>query len=161
MRENLPVTSNEYILNSGMKIVSTADLQGDIVYANPYLIDVSGYSREELTGAPHSLLRHPDTPSAVFIHMWRCLHAGQAWSGMLKNRRKTGEFYWVLANITPLVEGGKVVGYMSVRTRPSRDQVAEAERAYQAMRDEAAAVSALHSRATSGKRGGRQRATAV
>ena len=154
MRQNLPVSPNEYILNSGMPIVSTTDLHGEIIYANPYFIEVSGYSREELLGSPHNIERHPDMPAAVFAAMWASIQAGQPWSGMLKNRRKSGDCYWVLANVTPLIELGKPVGYMSVRTRPSREQVAAAERAYNALRaEEAAATPALQGHRTAPRRG--------
>lgn len=130
MRLNMPVTQNEYVLQAGMSIVSTTDLFGNINYANPYFIEVSGFSREELLGAPQSIVRHPDMPAQAFADLWHTIQAGQPWSGMLKNRCKNGDFYWVLANVTPVIEQGRVVGYMSVRTKPSREQIALADQQY-------------------------------
>lgn len=130
MRLNMPVTHNEYVLNEGMTIVSTTDLQGNINYANPYFIEVSGFSREELIGAPQNILRHPDMPAEAFADMWATIKAGRPWSGMVKNRCKNGDYYWVLANVTPVVENGRPIGYMSVRTKPGREQIRQADELY-------------------------------
>ena len=131
MRNNTPVTQNEYVLNDGMTIVSTTDLQGNINYANQYFIEVSGFEEHELLGAPQNILRHPDMPVEAFADLWATIAAGMPWTGMVKNRCKNGDFYWVLANITPVIEQGRPIGYMSVRTKPSREQVAEATQLYQ------------------------------
>ncbi|MFA6267192.1 MAG: PAS domain-containing protein [Pseudolabrys sp.] len=130
MRLNTPVSKNEHPLADGKTIVSTTDLQGRITYANPYFIEVSGYTREELIGAPHNVLRHPDMPAAAFGDLWATVKTGKPWTGMVKNRCKNGDYYWVLANVTPVVENGKPVGYLSVRTKPSREQVAGADALY-------------------------------
>ncbi len=135
MRTNLPVTNVEYELSEFETIVSTTDLQGNITYANPYFILVSGFTEEELIGAPQNILRHPDMPAAAFLDMWRSIKNGQSWSGMIKNRCKNGDFYWVLANVSPVIEDGHAVGYMSVRTKPSRSQVNDAQQAYQQLRE--------------------------
>ena len=135
MRLNMPVTQKEYILNEGMTIVSTTDLQGNINYANQYFIEVSGFSESELLGAPQNILRHPDMPAEAFADLWRTIQSGMPWTGMVKNRCKNGDYYWVLANITPVIENGRPVGYMSVRTKPTRDQVAEAAALYQGFKD--------------------------
>ncbi|WP_176460949.1 PAS domain-containing methyl-accepting chemotaxis protein [Janthinobacterium sp. PC23-8] len=135
MRLNMPVTQQEYILNEGMTIVSTTDLQGNINYANQYFIEVSGFSESELLGAPQNILRHPDMPAEAFADLWRTIQSGMPWTGMVKNRCKNGDYYWVLANITPVIENGRPVGYMSVRTKPTREQVAEAAAAYQGFKD--------------------------
>ncbi|GGY51411.1 methyl-accepting chemotaxis protein [Pseudoduganella albidiflava] len=135
MRTNLPVTGHEVLLEEGKTIVSTTDLQGNITYANPYFISISGFTEAELIGAPQNILRHPDMPAEAFADMWRAIRRGYPWTGMVKNRCKSGDFYWVLANVTPVIENGKPVGYMSVRTRPSRDMVAEASKAYAAFKD--------------------------
>ena len=135
MRLNMPVTQNEYILNDGMTIVSTTDLQGNINYANQYFIEVSGFSENELLGAPQNILRHPDMPAEAFADLWNTIQSGMPWTGMVKNRCKNGDYYWVLANITPVIENGRPVGYMSVRTKPTREQVAEAAAVYQAFKD--------------------------
>ena len=130
MRKNLPVTDIQYHMEDGKPIVSTTDLKGKITYVNPYFIEVSGFSKEELIGAPHNLVRHPDMPPEAFEDLWKSIKAGQPWTGMVKNRRKNGDFYWVVANVTPVMENGRASGYMSVRTRPSRAQVEAAERTY-------------------------------
>ena len=135
MRLNTPVTQKEYILNDGMTIVSTTDLQGNINYANQYFIEVSGFSENELLGAPQNILRHPDMPAEAFADLWNTIQSGMPWTGMVKNRCKNGDFYWVLANITPVIENGRPVGYMSVRTKPTREQVAEASALYQGFKD--------------------------
>lgn len=138
MRQNLPVTNTEFQFPDGVTLVSTTDLKSHITYCNPAFIAVSGYSREELIGQPHNLVRHPDMPPEAFRDMWATLQSGSPWSAMVKNRRKTGEHYWVMANATPVLENGQPVGYMSVRTKPTREQVAQAEALYARMRSESA-----------------------
>jgi aerotaxis receptor len=130
MRLNTPVTANEVLLAEGKTIVSTTDLQGNIRYANPYFVQISGFSEEELRGAPQNIVRHPDMPVEAFADMWRSIRAGLPWSGMVKNRCKNGDHYWVYANVTPVIEDGRPAGFMSVRTRPTREQVREAAALY-------------------------------
>ena len=134
MRTNLPITQTEYVLADGETIVSRTDLKGKITYVNRDFIIASGFTEPELIGQPHNILRHPDMPPEAFEDMWATLKAGLPWSGMVKNRRKNGDFYWVVANATPVKEGDTVVGYMSVRTRPTREQVDGAEALYRRMR---------------------------
>jgi aerotaxis receptor len=130
MRINTPVTQNEYVMEDGRTIVSSTDLKGKINYANPYFIEVSGFAEEELLGAPQNIVRHPDMPAEAFADLWDTIRSGTPWTGMVKNRCKNGDFYWVLANVTPIIENGKPVGYLSVRTKPSRVQVREADALY-------------------------------
>src|SRR5450830_1949555 len=104
MRVNTPITQNEYVLNEGMTIVSTTDLKGNINYANQYFIEVSGFSEMELLGAPQNILRHPDMPTEAFADLWHTIQSGRPWSGLVKNRNKGGDFYWVLANVTPVYD---------------------------------------------------------
>jgi len=130
MRMNLPVTNVEYPLQDGKSIVSKTDLKGNITYVNPYFVEVSGFHEEELMGAPQNIVRHPDMPAQAFADMWKTVKKGIPWTGLVKNRRKTGDHYWVLANITPVREKGQVIGYMSVRTKPSRQDVTAAEKLY-------------------------------
>lgn len=137
MRTNLPITQREYAFPAGQALVSTTDLQGRILYCNPAFIEVSGYIREELLGQPHNMIRHPDMPGEAFRDMWQTIESGQPWSGLVKNRRKNGDHYWVMANVTPLLDGDRPVGYMSVRTLPDRQQVSEAETVYARMREAA------------------------
>ncbi len=134
MRSNLPVTGIEYLLKEGQSIVSKTDTKGRITYVNPSFIEVSGFSEEELIGKAHNLVRHPDMPPEAFADLWATLQAGEPWTGMVKNRRKNGDFYWVVANVVPVQEAGRVTGYMSVRTAPSRAQVAAAGELYRTFR---------------------------
>ncbi|WP_348700389.1 methyl-accepting chemotaxis protein [Duganella fentianensis] len=135
MRINHPVTQHEYVMEDGKTIVSSTDLRGNINYANQYFIQVSGYTEQELMGAPQNILRHPDMPPEAFADMWQTIQSGTPWTGLVKNRRKNGDFYWVLANVTPVIENGKPVGYLSVRTKPEREQVAAAEKLYREIRE--------------------------
>ena len=130
-----PVTQNEYVVRDGALIVSATDADGRIVLVSPEFIQVSGYSAEELMGNNHGILRHPDTPSVVYEDLWKTLRAGQPWSGLMKNRRKNGDYYWDIANATPLREGGAISGYMTVRTKPSAHQIREAEQLYRKLAD--------------------------
>ncbi|MDZ4282473.1 MAG: methyl-accepting chemotaxis protein [Hydrogenophaga sp.] len=139
MRTNLPVTHQEFVIPEGVTLVSTTDLQSRITYCNPAFVAVSGFEREELIGQHHNLVRHPDMPTEAFRDMWATLASGSPWSALVKNRRKNGDHYWVVANATPVMENGQAVGYMSVRTRPTREQVKDAEELYARMRSEAAA----------------------
>ena len=130
MRVNRPVTNVEYVVSDTKTIISTTDLQGNITYASPYFIEASGFSEAELIGEPQNILRHPDMPAAAFRDMWATIKAGSPWTGMVKNRRKNGDYYWVLANVTPVVQSGKPVGYMSVRIKPTRQQINAAAELY-------------------------------
>ncbi|WP_144774643.1 PAS domain-containing protein, partial [Luteimonas sp. J16] len=134
MRKNLPVTGKELVLEGDDLLVSRTDLRGVIVYTNPEFVQVSGYSEAELVGQPHNIVRHPDMPPEAFADLWRTLKASRPWVGMVKNRRKNGDHYWVLAQVTPYHESGEHVGYMSVRRRASREAIEAAERQYAQMR---------------------------
>ena len=135
MRSNLPVTQQEYVLRGGMTIVSKTDLKGRITYINDDFIEASGFTVDELIGQPHNIVRHPDMPEEAFEDLWATLKAGRPWTGLVKNRCKNGDHYWVVANATPIREGGSVSGYMSVRTRPTRAQVDAADELYRRFRE--------------------------
>lgn len=130
MRQNLPVTQNEYLIRDGAAIISRTDLKGRITECNAEFVEASGFEREELIGQPHNLVRHPDMPAEAFRDMWQTLKEGRPWMGIVKNRRKNGDHYWVRATATPLQDGS---GYMSVRVKPSREEVAAAEALYKRM----------------------------
>ncbi|HEY0939817.1 MAG TPA: methyl-accepting chemotaxis protein [Steroidobacter sp.] len=134
MRDNGPVTNEEYILPPGEVIITRTDTRGCIVYANQAFLDSSQFSLEECLGQPQNIVRHPDMPPAAFEDLWRTIRAGKAWTALVKNRRKYGGFYWVRANVTPMLEGGRIVGYMSVRVKPSTQEIAEAAALYNNMR---------------------------
>lgn len=130
MRLNMPVSQNEHPISDTESIVSTTDLQGNITYANPYFIEVSGFTTDELIGAPQNIVRHPDMPVEAFADLWSTVKSGLPWTGIVKNRCKNGDYYWVCANVTPVIEDGKPVGYMSVRTKPSPQQISDAKKLY-------------------------------
>jgi aerotaxis receptor len=134
MRNNQPVTGHEYEFPSSHMLVSATDLTGRIQYCNPAFIAVSGFTRDELIGQPHNLIRHPDMPREAFADMWATIRDGRPWTALVKNRRKNGDHYWVHANVTPVVEKGAVVGYLSVRVKPERNAVRAAEALYARMR---------------------------
>ncbi|QRR35178.1 PAS domain S-box protein [Hydrogenophaga sp. YM1] len=139
MRVNLPVSQREYPLAERMTLLSTTDTDSRITYVNEAFVTVSGFTRDELLGQPHNLVRHPDMPVQAFEDMWRTLRRGQAWSALVKNRRKDGDHYWVRANVTPLHRDGRLSGYLSVRTTPSRAEIDEAEHWYARFREGRAA----------------------
>jgi aerotaxis receptor len=114
--------------------MSTTDLKGRITHCNAAFEQASGFAREELLGQPHNVIRHPDVPAMAFADMWRTIQSGQPWSMLVKNRRKNGDHYWVRANVTPLLDEGRAVGYLSVRTVPERAEVAQAEALYARLR---------------------------
>jgi PAS domain S-box-containing protein len=135
MRQNLPVTGNEYALKDGIQIVSATDTKGLITFCNPDFIEASGYSEAELMGAPHNILRHPDMPAVAFKDLWDTVAAGHPWSGLVKNRRKNGDHYWVRAYASPIKTDGQITGYLSIRAKPGREEIAGAEALYKEIRE--------------------------
>jgi aerotaxis receptor len=135
MRNNQPVTQQEYDYPASQMLVSATDLKGRIQYCNPTFIAVSGYTREELIGKAHNIIRHPDMPPEAFADLWKTIGEGRPWTALVKNRRKNGDHYWVRANVTPIEERGAVVGYLSVRVKPSREEIRGAEALYAQMRE--------------------------
>jgi aerotaxis receptor len=119
VRTNLPVTGTEYVMKEGQSIVSPTP-RGRITYVNPSFGEVSGFCAAELVGKAHKLVRHPDMPPQAFADLWLTLQSGLPWTGLVKNSGKNGDFYWVVANVVPIKEQGATVGYMSVRTAPTR-----------------------------------------
>jgi aerotaxis receptor len=131
MRINLPVTQHEYEFDAHDVLVSTTDPQGKMTHCNEAFFKVSGFSYDELMGQPHNLIRHPDMPPEAFKDLWATVGRGRPWSGMVKNRRKNGDHYWVEAHVTPIMENGKPRAYMSVRVKPTREQIRQAEALYE------------------------------
>ncbi|MCZ8113705.1 PAS domain-containing methyl-accepting chemotaxis protein [Silanimonas sp.] len=131
-----PVTGVEAEFRDGETIVSSTDPQGRITYVNGYFMEISGYAEAELLGQPHRIIRHPDMPAAAFADMWATLKKGRPWIGLVKNRCKNGDHYWVEANVAPIyAASGELEGYVSVRRKPSRARVDEAERLYREIRE--------------------------
>jgi aerotaxis receptor len=130
MRMNGPVTQAEYVLSDDEVIITHTDPSGRITYANPAFVKASQLALDECLGEPQNIVRHPDMPREVFADMWATIQAGKSWTGIVKNRRKDGGFYWVRANITPITQGDRKLGYMSVRVKPTRQEIELAERVY-------------------------------
>lgn len=122
MRINQPVTQQERTFSPDVKLISTTDLRGIIQHCNDDFVKISGFTRDELIGQPHNIVRHPDMPPLAYKIMWEHLKAGRPWMGLVKNRSKNGDYYWVDAYVTPVTEHGKVIGYESVRSCPSRQK---------------------------------------
>lgn len=137
MRKNLPVTQNVYRFPPDQTLISITDLKGRITYCNTNFVSVSGFTREELLGQPHNILRHPDMPSEAFRDMWATIQDSLPWTGLIKNRRKNGDYYWVRANATPVRDGDEIVGFLSVRTHVPEDEIDAIETLYARMRTEA------------------------
>ncbi len=130
MKVNMPVTNNEIEMQDDEMLVSKTDLKGIITYCNQKFIDISGYNEQELYGNNHNMVRHPDMPAAAFQDLWGTVKSDKAWTGIVKNRCKNGNFYWVKANVTPIRENGRTVEYMSVRSKPTAKEITDAETLY-------------------------------
>ena len=130
MRNNQPVTQRELALSPEQRLISTTDSRGVITYCNDAFVDISGFDRADLIGAPQNIVRHPDVPPAVFAHMWSALKQGRPWMGIVKNRARNGDHYWVNAYVTPIFDGSQVVGYESVRVKPTAQQIRRAQALY-------------------------------
>ncbi|RQY26396.1 PAS domain S-box protein [Burkholderia stagnalis] len=135
MRNNQPVSQREFEFPDNATLMSTTDTNSYITYANAAFIQVSGFSSDEIEGQPHNLVRHPDMPQEAFADMWATLKGGEPWTALVKNRRKNGDHYWVRANAVPVMRNGQPKGYMSVRTKATRDEIAAAEALYRDFRE--------------------------
>lgn len=124
------VVDEEVPYPDGKLIVSRTDTKGFITHANQAFVDMSGYTREELIGANHNILRHPDMPAIAFKGLWDTVEKGEKWQGFVKNLRKDGTYYWVKATVIPNIRNGQVLGYTSVRRKPSRTKIRESEALY-------------------------------
>jgi len=134
MRTSGRITGAEYVLPDGEVIITHTDPSSYITYANPAFLTSSEFTLEECLGKPQNIVRHPDMPKEAFADLWRTIRSGKSWTGVVKNRRKNGGFYWVRANVTPMVDArGEIAGYMSVRVKATRTEILEAERVYAAM----------------------------
>jgi aerotaxis receptor len=131
---HLLVTDEEVPFPDGRLIVSRTDTKGIITHCNQAFVEMSAYSKEELTGAAHSILRHPDMPALAFKGLWDDVFAGKIWHGYVKNLRKDGRFYWVYATVIPNIRQGQVVGFTSVRRKPSREKIKSSIALYQSLK---------------------------
>ncbi|MGB0893512.1 MAG: methyl-accepting chemotaxis protein [Parashewanella sp.] len=145
MRENLPITNTEFTFTGDSRLISSTDTKGNILHCNSEFIEMSGFTKDELIGQPHNIIRHPDMPEPVFQEMWRTLQSGNVWMGLVKNRRKNGDHYWVSAFVTPVYEKQQLIGYESVRVAATRDEIDRATRAYARLSNGKNSVSLLES----------------
>lgn len=127
------MTDTEVMFPDGCLITSCTDLNGYITHANEAFVIMSAWTRAELIGMPHCILRHPDMPKAAFADLWATLQRGEKWHGYVKNLRKDGGFYWVYATVIPNIRQGEVKGYTSVRRKPSREKIAHMSALYAEM----------------------------
>lgn len=134
MKINEPVTDHEVKLRNGQELVTKTDLKGIITYTNPAFVEISGFSEAELVGKNHNVVRHPDMPVEAFKDLWDTLKMGRPWNKLVKNRCKNGDYYWVKANVTPVYRNGDIVEYMSVRTRPTQDEIDASAKLYAALK---------------------------
>ncbi len=130
MKINYPVTNVDKKFSIDANILSTTDLKGAITYVNPDFVDVSGFPESELLNKNHNVVRHPDMPPAAFQDLWDTVKSGKAWMGLVKNRCKNGDYYWVDALVTPIEQNGQTFEYQSVRYRPEQVCVERAEHFY-------------------------------
>jgi len=138
MKVNLPITSHEHKLAESDTIISTTDLKGQITYANKVFLQISGFSEDELIGQSHNVVRHPDMPVAAFEDLWQTLKRGETWQGIVKNRCKNGDFYWVKAFVSPVIIHGEHVGYQSVRSQATDAEIKSADRLYKKLNQQRA-----------------------
>lgn len=130
MRNNQPITQNEVSYPADVQLITTTDLRGIITFANDDFCKVSGFSRDELVGQNHNIIRHPDMPEGAFKDLWATVQSGRSWKGMVKNRCKNGDYYWVDAFVSPIKKNGEIVEYQSVRQRPDAASRKRAEEVY-------------------------------
>jgi len=131
MKKKLPITNHEQTFADDANLLSTTDLKGALSYANEDFIKISGFDEEELVGKNHNTVRHPDMPPAAFEDLWKTIKSGGSWMGIVKNRCKNGDHYWVSAYVTPIVENGVVKEYQSVRSKATPEEIKRAEALYQ------------------------------
>lgn len=135
MRRNKEVTGREYTFSDDQRLISSTDTRGVIIHCNEAFQKVSGYEMDELLGKNHNIVRHPDMPPMVFKEMWSTLALGKPWMGLVKNRRKDGDHYWVSAFVTPVFKEGKICGYESVRINATEQEKQIAEESYRRLRE--------------------------
>lgn len=129
--KNAYVSQKEVPFPHNTVLISKTDTKGIITYCNDTFVQISGYTREELIGRSHNIVRHPDMPPQAFKWLWDTMKSERPWRGLVKNRCKNGDHYWVRATVAPVLENGTIIGYVSVRRPPTRAQITEAEAYYQ------------------------------
>ena len=126
--------NNEVKLPKDMMIVSETDEKGIIVYANDDFCKIAGFSREELIGNAHNMVRHNDMPKAAFEDLWKTVKDGKPWKGFVKNKTRMGSFYWVFATVFPFKSCDGSNGYISCRRVASPEEIKKYENLYKNMK---------------------------
>ncbi len=130
MKKNFPVTQQEVPVDEDANILTTTDPKGVITHANDDFVKISGFGLDELIGRSHNIVRHPDMPPAAFADLWSTIKSGQSWMGIVKNRCKNGDHYWVNAYVTPIFKDGQIIEYQSVRRKARQEDIERAEKLY-------------------------------
>ena len=126
--------SKEVKISKHTMIVSETDEKGVILYANDDFCDIAGYTKDELIGKPHSLVRHEDMPKVAFEDLWKTIKSGKVWNGIVKNKTKSGDFYWVNATAYPSKTQDGKLRYISIRVHPTQNEIENAEILYKTLR---------------------------
>jgi aerotaxis receptor len=135
MKKNYPVTGNEVPYSDEANILSTTNLKGAITYFNDDFLNISGFEEYELINKNHNVVRHPEMPQAAFEDLWNTAKSGNSWMGIVKNRCKNGDHYWVDAFVTPIRKNGEIVEYQSVRVKPDSSAVKRASEVYKSLNE--------------------------
>ena len=122
--------NNEVKLDSRTMIVSETDAKGVILYANSDFCKISGYSKDELIGKPHNMVRHQDMPKVAFADLWKTVQENKTWNGIVKNTTKDGKFYWVNATAYLVTKKNGEKRFISVRIKPTDNEIKNAEILY-------------------------------
>lgn len=125
--------NSETFLNDDAFLVSETDAKGTILFANEQFCRIAEYNEEELIGKPHNIVRHKDMPKVAFQDLWQTVQKGEVWQGFVKNRTKSDGFYWVFATVYPYKNENGQQCFMSIRRKPSREDVEKHERLYKTM----------------------------
>ena len=133
MRPVWNATDVEYVLDESVAMISKGDLEGKITYVNRDFVEVSGYTEDEVLGAPQSILADGETPSQVFEDFLRTVKGNKTWTGVTKGRRKNGDYFWVHMTAAPIFREREIVGFITIRCKATPDTIREAEQAYAAM----------------------------
>ncbi|WP_415913086.1 methyl-accepting chemotaxis protein [Neptuniibacter sp. QD37_11] len=135
MKKNLPVTDREVTFDRSTNILSTTNAKGIITYVNPDFLRISGFTKEELIGNNHNIVRHPDMPPAAFEDLWATIKSGKSWRGIVKNRCKNGDYYWVDAYVTPVMKHGQITEIQSVRRKADSQAIKRADVLYKSINE--------------------------
>ncbi len=123
-------SEKEYVLKPNDILISATDTRGVITFANNCFYEIAEYEPGELVGQPHNIIRHPDMPKTAFADLWAVIQSGKLWQGYVANHSRNKRLYWVKATAFPCFENGKIVGYLSIRTKPDREKIQQAAGAY-------------------------------